>query len=193
MAPPSLLENAELRSALSIESLTRVQTIAAQKYPILNVAYSISLNEPCDFVMLDPQNGDAEYECSAGDVIYIKIAISRPWVDGDFTPILKEDPSQEGKQKYALVPNIPKEAFSQRDEESGWAVVGYQKSIMAIKRFPFGAWTKTAENSAELSLTLQASVPSEATSGDVLCLKILIISNTWIGSDQEYELKLRMN
>ena len=189
---PSLLENVELCSKLSIETLARIETIAAQKFPILNVAYSIALNEPSNFTMVDFQNEDVQYECTLDDTIYIRIVINRPWVDGDFVPIQKGASDSESGHKYALMPNIPKESLSRRDEEGGWIVIGYQKSILSIKKFPFGAWTKTSENNAELFLTLQCSMPNQAVPGDVLPLKILIISDTWIGSDQEYELKLRI-
>lgn len=194
---PSLLENNILSSKIPHEILKNAELIAAKKYPILNINYAISINNPTSFIMSEDNSSETQYECTLSDQLFIMITILRPWVDEDFIPVTNNDTQIDSTITYSLIPSLSHEAFTNRQsfEESGWVVLGHQKSILAIKKFPFGAWIKSSTNDnhvAALSLKLQASLPSYCVPGSVISLKLLIISDTWIGSDQEFELKFRI-
>lgn len=186
------------------------------KYPNVDVKYKVAVGEP-DFSGEQKEGTDLDdvvYECGEGESIFVQVQLYRPWSDQDFVPsgkkysllpmpvstVQKEDEAMstdDGAKEWGdyYKDNKYGEHSPTRREESGWIVLGYEKTLLAIKKLPAASWTRTQNEEdgrdvAMMKMVVEGVAPN---SSKQVVLKLYVVSDAWMGSDQEFKLKFNIH
>jgi pre-mRNA-splicing helicase BRR2 len=167
-----------------------------RRYPNLDVTYELS-----DNVSLEEEG---VYRASYGDTFTLHVHLTRRLV---YDELSKKEPGvcvDPVSAKITFAPLDCSPFYSKPKEEGWWILFAHwsSKTLLAIKKVPFSAWTTGKPHVVEsvvdaamahvsLEVTLPVLVDAAATPGDLF--KMYLITDAWIGADQEFEINMRLS
>ena len=122
-----------------------------------------------------------------GDQIDVQVTCTRP-----ITKYCHVVNVAQGERWYIEPHLTNRSSIIQKKEEGWWLVIGHvqSRSLLSIKRLPYMGWIKGDTDILSLSTLLQFNMPENLTG--IVNLKLYLMSDTWRGCDQEYELSFNI-
>jgi pre-mRNA-splicing helicase BRR2 len=151
-------------------------------YPNIDVAFDLN------------QDNSPVYH--AGDNIIVQVTLTRPMTGNcKPNPVVNKDSQQS---RWYIEPVKPK-YFTKEKEEGWWLVIeqldsGSHKSLVSIKRIAYNSWAldSSIEESKRLRLSTTLNWNLSDTANGSLSFKLYLMSDTWMGCDQEYAFSVQM-